>query len=242
MSLIAGAVLTLVLVGMPLLAVPGVAGVPVGALERRRLRIMDAEPARTPIASRAAGARARGSARASGSRRRGGHLAYTGLLAVVLGPIELIAVTYGLVVPLVMICAPISVAEAGHIVLLKFWPLDRSPRRSPPRSWGSWCSCGGLPDHRPRDRARPAGPVAAHARESDGRAARRATRSRSRLVEAFEAERRRIERDLHDGAQQRLVALTMTLGLAKSPRPGRGGRARGQGAQEAKLALARSAT
>ncbi|MFD7079543.1 sensor histidine kinase [Streptomyces sp. NPDC059918] len=41
------------------------------------------------------------------------------------------------------------------------------------------------------------------------------TRSRVRLVEAFEAERRRIERDLHDGAQQQLVALGMTLGLAE---------------------------
>ncbi|MFJ4876267.1 sensor histidine kinase [Streptomyces sp. NPDC088745] len=41
------------------------------------------------------------------------------------------------------------------------------------------------------------------------------TRSRVRLADAFEAERRRIERDLHDGAQQQLVALTMTLGLAE---------------------------
>ncbi|MFC6018453.1 sensor histidine kinase [Plantactinospora solaniradicis] len=41
------------------------------------------------------------------------------------------------------------------------------------------------------------------------------TRSRARLVDAFEIERRRIERDLHDGAQQRLVALTMQLGLAR---------------------------
>jgi signal transduction histidine kinase len=41
------------------------------------------------------------------------------------------------------------------------------------------------------------------------------TRSRVRLLDAFEAERRRIERDLHDGAQQRLVALSMTLGLAR---------------------------
>ncbi|MEV0269289.1 sensor domain-containing protein [Hamadaea sp. NPDC050747] len=40
-------------------------------------------------------------------------------------------------------------------------------------------------------------------------------RSRAGLVDAFEAERRRIERDLHDGAQQRLVALTMTLGRAE---------------------------
>jgi signal transduction histidine kinase len=39
------------------------------------------------------------------------------------------------------------------------------------------------------------------------------------LVDAFEAERRRIERDLHDGAQQRLVALTMALGLARLDAP-----------------------
>ena len=41
-------------------------------------------------------------------------------------------------------------------------------------------------------------------------------RSRAAVVEAAEAERRRIERDLHDGAQQRLVALAMNLGRAKA--------------------------
>jgi signal transduction histidine kinase len=40
--------------------------------------------------------------------------------------------------------------------------------------------------------------------------------SRARGVDAAESERRRIERDLHDGAQQRLVAVAMTLGRAKS--------------------------
>ncbi|GAA0631407.1 sensor histidine kinase [Kutzneria viridogrisea] len=44
-------------------------------------------------------------------------------------------------------------------------------------------------------------------------------RSRARLVDAFEAERRRIERDLHDGAQERLVSLTLRLGLAKLDLP-----------------------
>jgi signal transduction histidine kinase len=39
--------------------------------------------------------------------------------------------------------------------------------------------------------------------------------SRARLVEATDAERRRIERDLHDGAQSRLVALALKLRLAK---------------------------
>jgi signal transduction histidine kinase len=40
--------------------------------------------------------------------------------------------------------------------------------------------------------------------------------ARYRIITAVDAERQRIERDLHDGAQQRLVALTVTLGMAES--------------------------
>jgi two-component system, NarL family, sensor histidine kinase FusK len=39
-------------------------------------------------------------------------------------------------------------------------------------------------------------------------------RSRTRIVEAADVERRRLERDLHDGAQARLVSLSYNLGLA----------------------------
>jgi signal transduction histidine kinase len=41
-------------------------------------------------------------------------------------------------------------------------------------------------------------------------------RSRAEIVAASDAERRRIERDLHDGAQQRLVSLAMNLGMARA--------------------------
>jgi len=41
------------------------------------------------------------------------------------------------------------------------------------------------------------------------------TESRARVVDAADAERRRIERDLHDGTQQHLVSLAMNLGMAK---------------------------
>jgi signal transduction histidine kinase len=40
--------------------------------------------------------------------------------------------------------------------------------------------------------------------------------SRMRIVEASDAERRRLERNLHDGAQQRLVALSVGLRLARA--------------------------
>jgi signal transduction histidine kinase len=41
-------------------------------------------------------------------------------------------------------------------------------------------------------------------------------RSRQQLVAAADSERRRIERDLHDGVQQRLVSLAMNLGMARA--------------------------
>ena len=40
--------------------------------------------------------------------------------------------------------------------------------------------------------------------------------SRARIVEAADAARRKIERDLHDGAQQRLVALALDVRLAQT--------------------------
>jgi signal transduction histidine kinase len=40
--------------------------------------------------------------------------------------------------------------------------------------------------------------------------------SRARIIEAGDAERRRLERDLHDGAQQRLVGLSLALRLLRS--------------------------
>ncbi len=55
-------------------------------------------------------------------------------------------------------------------------------------------------------------------RPSDALRARisRLSETRARVVDAADAERRRIERDLHDGAQQHLVALAMNLGRAKA--------------------------
>jgi signal transduction histidine kinase len=66
------------------------------------------------------------------------------------------------------------------------------------------------------------------------------TTSREGLVDAADAERRRIERDLHDGTQQRLVSLAMNLGMARAklvdaPEPAR--RAVEEAHEEAKRAL-----
>jgi signal transduction histidine kinase len=67
------------------------------------------------------------------------------------------------------------------------------------------------------------------------------TESRDALAAAAEAERVRIERDLHDGAQQRLVALAMNLGMAREKLqtdPKSAGSYVTQAHEEAKAALA----
>ena len=77
----------------------------------------------------------------------------------------------------------------------------------------------------------------------DERLARQVERletSRTAAVDSAEQERRRIERDLHDGAQQRLVALAATLGAARDKLDGdpAGGRELVASAhEEAKAAL-----
>ena len=65
-------------------------------------------------------------------------------------------------------------------------------------------------------------------------------RARQRIVAAADAERSRIERDLHDGAQQRMVAVAVTLGLAEAQfatNPDNAVRLIAQAREEAQLAV-----
>jgi signal transduction histidine kinase len=62
----------------------------------------------------------------------------------------------------------------------------------------------------------------------------------ARIIEAADAARRRIERDLHDGAQQRLVALSLKLGMARKRLEAEGsdaGTLVAEAHEESKLAL-----
>ena len=64
--------------------------------------------------------------------------------------------------------------------------------------------------------------------------------ARQRIIDAADEERRRIERDLHDGAQQRMVAVAVTLGLAQAQFESDPGQAReliAQAREEAQLAV-----
>ena len=80
-------------------------------------------------------------------------------------------------------------------------------------------------------RRRPAGARArAPARRRSAPTSRQLRASRARIVATADAERRQLERDLHDGAQQRLVTLAIGVRLARRAstrrRPGAGRRAR----------------
>ena len=229
-----GAVLALVVVGIPFLVVLGLSGIPVAALERRRLRIIDSEPVESPHREPdRPGLRAWARLR-FGEQATWRELAYTGLLVTVLWPMELMALIYGIAGPALAMCAPIVLREAGEVRLLKFWLIDSYPEALLVALLGAVLLV--LFTYPLTVLAVLHGLVArallAPRQSDEARRVVELTRSRSRLVDAFEAERRRIERDLHDGAQQRLVSLTMKLGLARlTCRRGRGRRARRRGAR-----------
>ena len=66
------------------------------------------------------------------------------------------------------------------------------------------------------------------------------TQTRTGVVDAADAERRRLERDLHDGTQQRLVSLAVNLGLARiqAQTTQQAQQALAEAHEEAKVALA----
>jgi signal transduction histidine kinase len=85
------------------------------------------------------------------------------------------------------------------------------------RLWGSLAVFSASPHHFPPDaqqRLADFTNLVALALES-AEAHDQLTASRARIVEASVAERRRLERDLHDGAQQRLVTLAVHLRIAQ---------------------------
>ncbi|MER5350333.1 sensor domain-containing protein [Kitasatospora sp. NPDC002551] len=219
-SVVAGGALAVLLVGLPLLAALALVGLPVAAWERRLARFLDG--ARVPDPHRlpdrpglAAWLRLRYRERATWRE-----LGFTVLAGFVLWPVDLAVAGCALAVPGYLLAAlPLLLLDGEQVNVLKIWQVH-SPVTA------ALCGLAGLALLPLL--GYPLAVVAA-ARAGlvrlllgPGRQERRIgelVRSRARLVDAFEAERRRIERDLHDGAQQRLVALRMTLGLARLDAP-----------------------
>jgi signal transduction histidine kinase len=189
--------LVVVFVG-PLVAGPLVAGPLVARYERWRLRLV--EPGRAALDPRR---------RPEGSGRRALEAGYGVVCVLVLWLIDLAVVAISLAIPAGLVLALLSSKGAGAVVQatmvavgLLALPLGAYPLTA----WAGARSALARVILAPPDA------------ELDQRLVE-VTRSRARLVDAFELERRRIERDLHDGAQQRLVALTVALGLARLDLP-----------------------
>jgi signal transduction histidine kinase len=200
-----GVVLSVVVVGVAGYMATVLSGVAVGRLERWRMRLVDADelpdPHRRP---------ARPGIRAwVGERLREQatwrELGYTMICALLLCWMDALVVTVAVYAPLTLLAGPLYiddeplsltlplVAAGIPVALVMAYPVT------------AWAGVRAM-------LARAI--LAPRGGDADARLVE-VTRSRARLVDAFEVERRRIERDLHDGAQQRLVALSMQLGLAR---------------------------
>lgn len=245
LAYVAGTVVVATAVGFAMLPVmlfpPALvlAGLPVGALERRRLSLLNGVPAGSPHAAAPSG----------WLRRRLGEgatwreLGYTLCLLSALVVVDLIGL-FALFVALLLLCLPLLVMLHGMVQLhlrLGSMIID-SPGKALIAAGGV-----GLPAVIITIYALCvlAGAQAAFARwlltPTDAERAEELAASRTRLVDAFEAERRRIERDLHDGAQQHLVLLSMKLGLAElelGDVDPRAGELVGEAHQQARQALA----
>ncbi|MFC8079102.1 sensor histidine kinase [Streptomyces sp. NPDC057307] len=236
-----GVILSVIGVGLVLLLAATVFGIPVAALERRRLRLVEPVPVLDPHRSLpGAGRRARLSARLRerSTWRELGYVVVSGVVFALAG----FGVAIGLTFAVVLTAAPLIVrAVAPDSVMLIPGRAIESPLHALPATAAGLVAlalCAYAAGLLAGAQVRTA--VFLLSPRDEERQVVELTRSRARLADAFEAERRRIERDLHDGAQQQLVALTMTLGLAElelresgSPTTELVARARG----EARLAL-----
>ncbi|MFB7379149.1 sensor histidine kinase [Kitasatospora purpeofusca] len=209
--------LSVVGVGLPLLLAVALSGLPAGALERRLLRLVEPEPVPDPHralpgAGRPARLRTRLRERATWRELAHTLLVAPPLAAAGLGLTALLLFSATLVVsPLVVrALAPETVMLIpGHAVPGPLHALPFTAVGLAGLYLGGHAGALLTTAH-----VRLARLLLGPREEDSGGQVLELTRSRARLADAFEAERRRIERDLHDGAQQQLVALTMTLGLA----------------------------
>ncbi|MGW2675881.1 sensor histidine kinase [Streptomyces sp. NPDC001436] len=216
--LFAGIGLSVVGIGLLVLTGVAVTGVPVAALERRRMRLVEPVPLADPHGSLpGTGAlpwlRTRLKERATWRE-----LSYTLLFAVVFTALGL-GFTALLALSAILLVTPVIVwAIAPDTVMLVPGQPISHPAGALPGTLAGLVGlvCAAYVGALLAGAQVRAAQFLLSAREEDlGSRVIELTRSRARLVDAFEAERRRIERDLHDGAQQQLVALTMTLGLAE---------------------------
>jgi signal transduction histidine kinase len=207
-TLVIGGLTVVLVVGLVVLAgIPVLAGL-LGVVERARLRlVLGRTSSGMSLAERLRAGR--------GLPVSWPEVGYAFLVSVVLWPLDALVLVFAVTVPVTLLLAPwLSRVDRMEVV---GWSVDTTAE--------SWLAAAvgvvalaaaayvvGLVAVAQASLAR----LLLDPRDAELAAAvADLRRSRVDLVDAFETERRRIERDLHDGVQQRLVALTMTLGSAE---------------------------
>lgn len=217
---IVGVVLIPVVVGVLLLVRLPLLGVPVGALERFRLRLMRRRD-RVPSPHAAMVAES-WRARMAFRRREPATLREFGyaVTMVLIGLFDGVAVNFTLLPTVLLLLSPL-LAEIDTMALGP-WTIETGAEAIPVALIGTpvaWVISSYVLTVVAAGQAELARALLGP-REDELRAhIAELRRSRLDLVDAFETERKRIERHLHDGVQQRLVGLTMTLGLAELDLP-----------------------
>ncbi|MFJ3925920.1 sensor histidine kinase [Streptomyces sp. NPDC090022] len=205
-------------IGLVVLMGAAVYGIPVAALERRRLRLVEPDPLLDPHGSLPGTGALPWLRTRLRERATWRELAYTLIFGVVFTATG-IGFTALLGLSLILVATPVIVwaIAPDTVMLIPGQPISDPVAALPGTAAGlvglllSAYAGAALAGAQVR-----IAQLLLSAREEDlSSRVIELTRSRARLIDAFEAERRRIERDLHDGAQQQLVALSMTLGLAE---------------------------
>ncbi|WGX97579.1 sensor domain-containing protein [Nocardioides sp. L-11A] len=215
--LLAGAITAVVVIGFVLIGAIPLVAVAVLALERRRIRLVQprAVPLGEPRPPVAGGPRAwvRQRRREPPSGREAG---YVVLLVTLLWLVDAVVAFNAVFLTGVFVVAPL-IAAVDQVVVFA-WAPDSAGEALPLLLIGaplSYALSAYVVTAMAAAQAALARLLLEPGEEELERRIRQLRRSRLDLVDAFETERRRIERHLHDGVQQRLVALSMTLGRAE---------------------------
>jgi signal transduction histidine kinase len=211
----AGLALAPVGIGVALLLGACLIGVPVAAVERLRLRLVGPRPTPGPHQP----PKRPGPAGWLSTRLREAatwqELAFAVLIGVLLWVVDLAVLAFAVVLTGVTLFAPLIVAVAPESSVRAGLRLHGAIWLVPLLGVVVAVGMAYLVTAAAGTRAALARAVLpAAAARADARLVE-VTRSRSRLMDGFDNERRRIERDLHDGVQQRLLALSVNLGLVR---------------------------
>lgn len=196
--LAAGVLTALVLVGVAILVSVALFGIPVAAIERKRLRLIDLDPAPDPHKKPAQPGIKTWVRTRIHEQVTWRELGFMALSVLGLWWVDLLVLFFAFGVPFILIRSAVLDSTVWPLAIIGAVVIPTAPFIV--TVWAAAHGALARAILTPRD-------------AELGQQLTEVKQSRERLVAAFETERTRIERDLHDGPQQRLASLRLTLGM-----------------------------